>query len=76
MAKWCFLGSHELPDDARMIMPERGGAHICEACAKTERGQRLVKGFSTTTDYAPNQRATLGKWSRIYRALGTRRYKV
>jgi hypothetical protein len=46
--RWCFLGSHEIADDERMVLAH-GGSQICVPCSQTERGQRLTESFAATT---------------------------
>lgn len=73
--RWCFLGSHEIPDGERMVMA-RGGSHICIQCLETPRGKAQLVDALGTEGYRPNNRAALGKWSRIYSAMTRRRYKL
>lgn len=40
--RWCFLGSHEIPDGDPMVMAQ-GGSQICQPCAETPRGQQLTE---------------------------------
>lgn len=54
--RWCFLGSHEIPDGERMVLA-KGGAHICLPCAQTERGKRQLLDFDVTAGYRQNETA-------------------
>lgn len=64
--RWCFLGSHEIPEGDRTVMAQ-GGAHICLPCSETPRGQCLITPFETTAGYYPSQ--DVGpRWARRRRA--------
>lgn len=64
--RWCFLGSHEIPDGERMVMPARGGAHICVPCSNTERGQRLMQDFDIAAGYQHRDRFVEARKARLY----------
>ncbi len=63
--RWCFLGSHEILDDAERMVLARGGAQMCVPCAQTSRGQIARHDFDLVHEYRPNQTAS----SRFDRAL-------
>jgi hypothetical protein len=78
--RWCFLGSHEIPDDARMVMAH-GGSHICETCADTPRGKQLLETALERERRLfggqPNQHASRAdtKWARIRQAQRRRNFR-
>ncbi len=66
--RWCFLGSHEIPDGERMVMPPQGSSHICLPCSQTERGKFLM---TERRDVATNghRSTSSSRWSGIYAAM-------
>lgn len=51
--RWCFLGSHEIPDGERMVMA-RGGSHICVPCSETPTGKAQLVDTLGTEGYRQN----------------------
>lgn len=41
--QYCWMCHNEFPDDVRMVVPPGESSHICESCAQTEMGQRLMR---------------------------------
>ena len=72
--RWCFLGSHEVPDGERMLMPPRGSSHICVPCSQTPRGKFVMQDFELGKNYRYDEDASLRPKKAIERALrmGTR----
>lgn len=77
--RWCFLGSHEIPDGDPMVMAQ-GGSQICQPCAKTERGQQLTESDQQRSRRLFGGRASSDvrndeKWARINLARRRRNFR-
>lgn len=75
--RWCWLGSHEIPDGERMVIPPHDSSHICLPCSQTERGQRLMQDFNIAAGYQERDATTrysraMARWQRQGQRLKTR----
>ncbi len=46
----CFLCGQDFPIGGMRMVLARGGSHLCEPCAQTERGKRLVQALFAKPD--------------------------
>lgn len=70
--RWCWLGSHEIPEGAPAVRPPRESSYICVPCSETERGKFVMQmrkdRFVVASRYVGNN------WSRMYAEMGTREH--